>query len=511
MRSLIAERQQFAGKPADPFGPMAGLKSTPADLAEDTKIAKKFLTERQIVGDRFLEDWIKRPALAEEMTKLAETNLDKARRVATILDTQEAHFNDITESVVSTAFRTTPENAFRVVQLGFGQANRGEIFHEFAMQTPQDTAFYLDSTYATTTRGATAGNRMYEDPAFRYAAAQEYAVVGTGNGILTTFTLNAGTVLVPVRPNSCKMVYIPAAGVPEIVATDDRGTGNFVQASTNKVTLTGANTIDYNTGAVTVTFTAAPAAGDVIRLEYAFSAENPTNYTQVQEVSLALRAYQFALREFPLYVVVSNMTKMLLTGTLNIEAQEAIVRNAGGELSKSLDFYSIDLAMKYARANGAPTTMNFTGAVGESEIDRAQSITRYIGQTANAMYKAIQRGSVAKIVGGPAAVELLKLHARFTNAGEQPANNVFKTGSIDGMDIYKAPVSLIPDDELLCIYKNPEVPEDVALAIGTYVPMYISDPLTFKSMQTEQGVAWYGDQKVLQPKYLQRLVISNIP
>jgi hypothetical protein len=35
--------------------------------------------------------------------------------------------------------------------------------------------------------------------------------------------------------------------------------------------------------------------------------------------------------------------------------------------------------------------------------------------------------------------------------------------------------------------------------------------VTFKSMQTEQGLAWYGDMKVLQPKYLQRISITGMP
>lgn len=475
-------------------------------------------------GSRLIESWSKRDGgVGKKMKEMASLDLGKAKLVASAMENQEIYFNNpfksngsrISESVVSTAFRMVPENAIRVVQLGYGLANRSNIFYEFGMQTPKDTVFYLDPIYAASVRGATAGNIMYQDPNFTYASLDDTKTVATASGTDgvtgSEYALSAGTVLVPVRPGTVKLILTPSGGVPVIVATDDRN-GNLVATPSNlSATLTGG-TINYATGALAgVKFSAAPAAGTVVSVEYAFSGEDPAQYSQIQEVDIQLRAYPFELREFPVYVIVSNMTKLLLQGTVDIDAQEAIVRNSGGELGKALDFYAINLAMIYARANGSPTVFNFTGAVGEAEIDRAQSVTRYISQAGNAMYNALQRGGVTKIVGGPKAVEMLKLHARFQSTGAQSAVNVYKIGDLDGIDIYKAPASLVPDTELLCVYKNPDVPEDVALAIGTYVPLFASDAVTFKSMQTEQGLAWYGDMKCLQPKYLQRISITGMP
>lgn len=478
-------------------------------------------------SSRLVESWSARPGdVGPKMKKLALENHTKAKLTASVMDNQEAYFNQVMqESVVSTAFRMVPENALRVVQLGFGIANRSEIFYEFPMQTPKDTVFYLDPIYSTSTRGSTAGNIMYQDPNYTYASLDDTETIATATGTngtnATPFNLAAGVVLVPVRQGTVKITVTPPSGVPVIIGTDDRN-GNLIPVAFNPGNSSAgvlvAGQIDYKTGAINglVINTNAPvpgplAAGTVVRVEYAFSGENPSNYNQIQEVDIQLRAYPFEIREFPLYVIVSNMTKMLLQGTVDIDAQEAIVRNSGGELGKALDFYSIGLAMLYARANGTNVNFNYTGAVGEAEIDRVQAITRYISQAGNNMYTALQRGGVQKIVGGPQAVEMLKLHARFSNAGAQSQVNVYKVGSLDGIDIFKAPASLIGDDQLLCVYKNPDVPEDVALAIGTYVPLFASDAITFKSMQTEQGLAWYGDQKVLQPRYLQLLTIENFP
>ena len=475
-------------------------------------------TRRNDWSDRLIESWSRRPGeVGQKIREAATTSISRGRLMAGVMENQEAHLGTLRESVVSTAFRMVPENAIRVVQLGFGIANRSEIFYEFPMQTPKDTVFYLDPIYSTSTRGSTAGNIMYQDPNYRYASLNDIENIATGDGTTTVFNLATGTLLVPIRPGSVKITVTPSGGSPIVVATDDRN-GNLLAVQLNGtggISIGGdvtAGTINYATGQIIgLTFSAALASGTLIQADYNFSGEDPNNYSQIQEVDIQLRAYPFELREFPVEIIVSNMTKMLLQGTVNIDAQEAIVRNSGGELGKALDFYSINLGMMYARANGTSVTFNYQGAVGESEIDRAQSVTRYIAQAGNNMYKSIQRGGVSKIVGGPSAVEMLKLHARFSSAGAQSNVNVYKVGSLDTIDIFKAPVSLVGDTQLLCVYKNPDVPEDVALAIGTYVPLFASDAVTFKTMQTEQGLAWYGDQVVLQPKYLQLINITNLP
>jgi hypothetical protein len=55
------------------------------------------------------------------------------------------------------------------------------------------------------------------------------------------------------------------------------------------------------------------------------------------------------------------------------------------------------------------------------------------------------------------------------------------------------------------------MPEDVSIACGTLIPLYKTQKLEYKNLYSEQGLAHFGDLKVLQPGYLVRIVLSNLP
>jgi hypothetical protein len=114
------------------------------------------------------------------------------------------------------------------------------------------------------------------------------------------------------------------------------------------------------------------------------------------------------------------------------------------------------------------------------------------------------------LVGGPSAVSYVKLHKRFDGSNRQPRVGIYREGSLDGVDIYKAPADIVPNNELLAIYRNEDVPEDVSVAFGTLIPLYKTMSLEYKEMYTENGIAFFGDAKVLQPKYLQRIALQNL-
>jgi hypothetical protein len=49
-------------------------------------------------------------------------------------------------------------------------------------------------------------------------------------------------------------------------------------------------------------------------------------------IELQLRDYQFRVKPWPLYVSWSKMTELLINTTLNIDAEDALIRGASDEL-----------------------------------------------------------------------------------------------------------------------------------------------------------------------------------
>ena len=99
--------------------------------------------------------------------------------------------------------------------------------------------------------------------------------------------------------------------------------------------------------------------------------------------------------------------------------------------------------------------------------------------------------------------------AGFSPKGIQDPTGVYKIGELDGIEVFKAPIEVIPDNEVLCVFKNAKVENDVALVFGTLVP-FVSNKLEYPTFNTRAGLATFGDKALLNPKYLSRIVIKNL-
>jgi hypothetical protein len=350
------------------------------------------LSEKKDYGMRLFEKWSKKKNLGEGMDKMMDKDANKALGLSIMLENQENHLQNLTETVISGAFSTTPENVIRIVRLGYPNSVRGEIFHEFPMVTARDSIYYLKPVYASTARGATANNITHENSSWRYASELEEQLLGLGDGSTVNFTgtLSNG----PLRPFSVKLLR------EEIPVAVDDGSGNLVGATLD----TGAtNTVNYTTGAVVINFKSgsAPADGDNIVVQYHFDSEESSQYADVKAINLQLTDHQFRAKPWPLYVSWSKMSELLLGTTLDIDAEAALIKGAADELKKSLDFHAVKMGYRYSLGNSLTTfNADFSAAGSDSEVAHAQSVTKTIAQASKVIYNALQRGGVNVLVAG---------------------------------------------------------------------------------------------------------------
>ena len=455
------------------------------------------LSQRNEYADRLFEKWSKTKGIGEGLDSIYDKSSNQARALSIILENQENHLSKLTETQISNSFSTTPENVLRVVRLGYPNSIRGELFLEWAMETARDSIYYLSPVYSSPDkRGATAGNITHESASYRYATEIEVESLGTGDDSTVNFTLTVANP--PLRPYTVKILQ---DGVP--IAADD-GAGYITGA------LLSEGSINYTNGDIDITFTTAPAGAVVLEAEYYYDSEESTQYPDLGAVELQLKDYQFRVKPFPLYVSWSKMTELLINTTLNIDAEDSLIRGAADELKKSLDFHAVRLAYQAAGKNTG-VTFDVNGATGESEVDRMSAFSRTIDQASDVMFGKVQRGGVTHMVGGPNATSQVKLHKRFDAAGAQPKVGIHKVGTIDGVNLYKAPSSIVPNDEVLFVYHNDQVPEDVSVAFGTLIPLYRTQTLEYKEFYKETGMAFFGDSKVLQSSYLVRGKLTNLP
>jgi hypothetical protein len=463
------------------------------------------LSERKKIGDQLVEKLAKRPNFGgDKLLEAYKKDPDRVRNLAFVIRNTEQHLARCTESQISSTFHTTPDNVLRVIRLGYLNTSRQDAFWELGMTTANDVFYWLEPKYGKTLRGATAGKIMYEDSSYRSATDIDVCAVnetpGVGDTPPVTFTVSAASTKAPISKYTVRVIVNGA-----YTASDD-GAGNI------RGDLLTAGTVNYATGATSITFAAAPAAGTVIEVEMGIALENDDDLEITQHVELSLRASPFTLREFPIFASFSKKSELLIGTTLDIDAEEAYLRAMADELKKSLDFQAFHLGYKTAKRNAVVngyTEFDLQGAVGESEHDRIQVLPRYIDKAGNQIYNKLLRGGVTRIFGGPTATGVLKGLDNFSDAGSMSQQGIYYFGSVGEIKIFRTPTAIVPDDELVCMYKNPEVPQDVFLMIGTLVPLHVTDKLERANRQTEFGVASYGDMQILNKNYASVMKISN--
>jgi len=465
------------------------------------ELKEQQIHERRQQGDRLVEQLIKRPNFGgkslEEAYKKAP---DRVRNLAFVIKHQEAHLASLTEAQISSTFHTTPDNVLRVLRLGYLNTARQDCFWEMGLTTARDVFYWVEPKYGKTLRGAKKGDTMYESSDYRSATDIDvYEVNETPNGTLKTFTVSASDV--KVAPVSRFTVRVIVNG--EYFATDD-GSGNLKGDG-----VTG--TVNMDTGEAEVTFATAPAVNSVIEIEMGVALEKDEDLEITQHVDLALRTQPFTLREYPIYASFTKKAELLIGTTLNIDAEEAYLRAMADELRKSLDFQAFHMGYKQAKRNATvtgATVFDLQGAVGESESDRIQVIDRYIDKAGSPIYNKLLRGGITRLFGGTNATSIFKSHKAFV-PGSQSQQGVYHYGTVNGIEIYRTPDMIVPADTLVGMYKNPELPEDVFLMIGTLVPLHVTDKLQRANRVTEFGVASYGDMQIMNRDYATLIKIQN--
>ena len=464
----------------------------------------KRLGKRHEEGKRLVEGLIQRPNFGASLRDAYNKYPDRVTNLAFAVRNVEEHLSNLTEAQISSTLGTTPENILRVLRLGYLNTCRQDAFWEMGLATAHDIFFYLEPKYRKDLRGANKGDVMFESKSWRSASDEgEWEANEDANGTRTVFNFAVTAAELPLTPFTVRIF----SGWGLVANDNGRGIISGQDAAGNAIN----GTVNYTTGAAEVTFHTAPANGQIIKMSASIALEADTDLEITQAVDLTLRACPFTLREYPITASFSKKLELTLGTSYKVDAQEAYLRAMADELRKTLDIHAFTLASRQAHTNSAvnPVEFDMIGAIGEPETDRIQVITRAIDQVGVKIYEKLFRGGVSVIFGGPIATGVLTGHMRWNDTGAQDANGIYKLGNLGDIPVFRVPSDICPTSDLVCLYKNRQLPEDVFMIIGTLLPLHVTDKLEFPGRNTEFGVASYGDIQILNKGYAEVLRIKN--
>lgn len=259
-----------------------------------------------------------------------------------------------------------------------------------------------------------------------------------------------------------------------------------------------------------------------------FESENDIEGKHIGEVNLFMSVYELRPRRTSIGVSWTKLAEITLDSTFNTQVDDLLLSSAADVIHGQLDLQAFKDAYAISKTNPksyciefdakgkvteAPTVPGGKEAVFTYSLDSyvatANTFASAIELAGAALYTDIKRGAINKLVVGVSVAPYLKLMAGFAPTGLQTPAGVYKIGELDGIEVYKAPVEVIPHDEVLCVFKNEKVENDVALVYGTLVP-FVSSKLEYPTFYTRAGLASFGDKAILNPKYLARIVVKNL-
>ncbi|MDR2457442.1 MAG: hypothetical protein LBD41_03070 [Clostridiales Family XIII bacterium] len=283
---------------------------------------------------------------------------------------------------------------------------------------------------------------------------------------------------------------------------------------------------------ITVDATTAPGWFDdgktKIRAFGRYNSESDFEGNYLGEVEIRMDEYMFKPSPTSIGVSWSQLTEITLDTSFNISSEEYLVSYASQEIRSSLDYRAIRLAYAVAKTNAkhnpnylyvfdaAYNTVNMPspppGIQGTKDgyRDNAQTFVNAIDAVGDVIYDEINRGGVSRLVGGPSACSYMHLNVGYSPKGKQNQTGPHQFGELDGIPLFKVPSHIIPTNEILCVWKNDAVENDVSIAFGTLIPFFSTGIIQRKNFYKEAGLATYGDWAVLNRRYLAIIQIENL-
>jgi hypothetical protein len=312
----------------------------------------------------------------------------------------------------------------------------------------------------------------------------------TGDGIVTTFAISAS--YGPVLERSVNILAGTVLGI-------DDGLGNIVGVGIS-------GTVDYTTGAISVSFAVAPAAAVKLLTTYTTASELQDEIATIRSefTSKTVQAFPMALRSDMGLFKAYSMGKRF-----NMDPSTQMAKDLTTELSSEISGAAIMKAYFAAVGN---TNWDKTGnvALGISYTEHKLTFNDSLADAESVILGNAGRttGSMVYVCGTKASATLRTLPG-FTKMNTQNATmGAHLYGSYDGVPVIRA--INIPDNEMLIISRGTSS-FDSAIIFGSWMPLTIVDVKGDhrNPLKNSKGIASMNALDVVQANLITKITILN--
>ncbi len=375
-----------------------------------------------------------------------------------------------------------------------------DVFGSVAMKSRQQIVPYFKYT-TENAKGETAANTILSSPMVNRQGLDpnftgrlvKNEVITTATGSFTTGNL----VYLPLLPNTVTVQYSLSGTVTTL--TDD-GNGTLLTSAG-----ASAGTINYVTGAVTLSSSISLSAGDFVRATYEYDNEtvgpNPDGKYGAQmgktqlildEINLVAKAHELATY-WSGYAAFAAQQEY--GANLNDMAKEAAFGEIIAEINTSC-FNDLKVAASYVPSFNWDASPVISGSV--VPHDYINMFKLKLDQAASAVYQATNLARPNKLIVGTLVSTYIKQLDGFKGDRLDDTVGPFKLGNIDNQfDVYVDP-AYDPIEWVMCC-KSSDIRRNSAL-FGEYMPLTETTPIVLADQTVQQGYATMYASEVVNPK-----------
>lgn len=288
-----------------------------------------------------------------------------------------------------------------------------------------------------------------------------------------TLTYTANLAATPVRP------YMVMVDVPGVGSGKDDGNGKILGFGFS-------GTVNYQTGAVSITFAADPGAGKVISVIYDVDVDAAASLEKIQG-GLATKDVRAEI--WALAADVGAFANFAFGQRFGRSAMDEVAQDLTNELTNVLNTQAI----KRIYANLVGNTNWVSSQAGVSYAEHKLTFVDALAQAESVLHNNSGVGVINRIIAGRTAAATLRGMPEFTPAAVAPSTSVGLFGTLDGIPVIRA-TSVIPDNEMICL-SNPQNYFNAPLAYAPFMPLMVTNTVQSPNnpfRQTTAAGVWAG-------------------
>lgn len=373
-----------------------------------------------------------------------------------------------------------------------------------ALDRPAGDIYLMKLNYGTTKGAVTSGDTAISaltGHASSEAArlfASDYVIntlLGTGDGSTVTFT---ATLKYPTIASTIIIRLVTTATGAITITGVDNGAG--------AITGTGiaSGSIDYATGALSVTLSAAPASTSKLYV-YSYRFDIEKNTAGIGELNFDFTPLTVTTKKFPLKLNMSLFSQLNAQKLYNIALADEGMKFATQEIRFAIDQIVLKEAQDAALSTNAavsPGTFDASPVSGDQWIFRIHEFKKYLSQANLAIFNKTLRVQGNVIVAGLNVCALFDQLPEFKSSVSEGANPGAGPHLYGTYRQFKVIANPFMDANSYTMAHRGDNIMDASVVFAPYQLMMSTDPVTLADFNTQRGFCSQAAVQVVNPGML---------